>query len=238
MLFFLNAPHGSGKTRFLSPKIKELAVNRDWQTAYEDLTHVKFGTDIHKGIFDIDKFRVGLGQLPKVKDNSTGVIILDEAGWIMTGGNLTEILKFSEGRGYKKSILIPAGKDNDVREKLISDSRDALNKAHKTSQVYQMDRKVIPEHLSREYLELLGVPEEVIEFAVSTYPLYLGVLDLVGVNKTVESARKNVYDLWPYRFPDIAKEIFDIEEKIENRNARSQQAEPGGKVSASQDSHQ
>lgn len=206
---FVSGPSGAGKTSFLTPKIMSLATAQNWQSASEDTSRFMIPVDPPIDLF-LTNVSSHFKQFPNVGEGKTGVMILDEVGWL-DKQRLTGIIGVVENKGYKKFVLIPVAKDEETRNKTILRIKEVLSETGKSSAVYTMDQKSIPDKLARELLGYDNTSNEVIDFVLANFPTYLKILDLFRGCKDISAART----LWDSNWNRISPEQqLEVDEKI------------------------
>lgn len=198
---FVDAQAGSGKTHFLTPELIRQAPERHWVARRVTLTE------------QLPNF--GIDTLPVVPEDSLGVIIADESGR-MTRDDYRWFREFSEHKGYEKTVFMPAGITAAVRTELIKNGQQHLRELDRSSAVYKMQLKKIPDKLAQQYLTLRGVPKEAIEFALQTFPTSPGILEQLSYYHSPDAMRQwwedNRDELWRYE-RGITHESFKAVEK-------------------------
>jgi hypothetical protein len=202
---FVSGPNGSGKSTFLTDKIREISTAQGWQSGFQDTSWFMSLKDAPTDAL-LNSVTSQFKELPLVEEGRVGVVVLDEVGWL-DKPHLSIVLGAAADRGYKKMVLIPAGTSVDMRQKSIAEISEVLGKGGKSSCVYTMDQKSLPDALYKEYLELFGVPNEVIDFVVANLPHYLRLLDTFRGSKTIDAARES----WDgnYKYKGVTYEQYE-----------------------------
>lgn len=185
----VDGPWGSGKSMNLVPQIEQEVSRRGWYSARLDARKI---SGVHKkkpaergAIFEHE-----LSMFPAVDPTSTGLMLLDESGVLETQEALGEFLRESERRGYKRSVVIPAGGTEEVRADMIATLQKVLAGEGKSNAVYQLERRILPDGLVREYFDITGTPPEVTEFVLSIFPMYPNVVYFIGGQDSVDSVKR------------------------------------------------
>lgn len=185
----VDGPWGSGKSMNLVPQIEQEVSRRGWYCAGLDARKIS-GVHRKKPAERKATFEYELNRFPAVDSPSTGLMLLDESGILETEDVLGEFLAESDKRGYKRSVVIPAGGTEDVRAEMIDTVQKSLGDQGKSSAVYKLGRRTLPEELVREYFDITETPPEVVDFVLSIFPMYPNVVYFIGGQKSVDSVRR------------------------------------------------
>lgn len=185
----INGPRGSGKSMNLVPQMKQEVTRRGWHYAELDVNQI-LEVDKDKPAERKAVFEHELSRFPPVDSTSTGLMILDESGVLKTEEDISELFAESDRRGYKRSVMIPAGFSEEKRAKMITALQEVLTDQGKSSTVYKLERRTLPEELAREYFGIAKTPQEVIEFALPIFPMYPNVVYFIGIARSVESVKR------------------------------------------------
>jgi hypothetical protein len=199
----------SGKTYNMLPEIKRIGFNKGWVCTSIDARKIiiSSGATLDQKRQEITD---RLDRLPTVDSGqTTGLIILDESGSFESPEDSSMFVQECQARGYTKFVYIPAG-DDDVRPYLISSTQKSFLDKGLSAKTYVLDKKNIPEDLSREYFEITHTSQEVADFAVANLPLSPYILSSIRGFKTISDVK-----LWWTNIMDTMKPYasgFDFEE--------------------------
>lgn len=182
----VDGPWGSGKSMNLVPQIKLEVSRLGWYCA--DLDARKLAGIHRKSQLErLTEFENELSKFPQVgSSTSAGLMLLDESGVLETEETLSDFLTMSDKRGYKRTVVIPAGGTEGIRDEMTSAIQNVLSEKGKTTAVYKLERKLLPESLSREYFSIKETPTDVIDFIMPVFPMYPNVVCSIGGKKSVK----------------------------------------------------
>ena len=183
---YIDAPNGSGKTSFLCPKVAELAagngigygiVDSSSVIEFEDKTDEELLGALRKGIKGTSSA------------NLQSILVVDEVGPLKRS-TVPRLMRLARSDNYGKFVLVPAATLPEDRARQIAELDAVIKDEGLSTTIYSMASKVIPDQLSREYLELQGTPRDVTDFVTTTFPMSLAAIHLFRKRESVDDVIK------------------------------------------------
>jgi len=208
-LCIVTGAFGIGKSTYLVPMLQERYTSQG----------ISVQTIDNQGAPSAQALVRAIDRLPMIEGGERGVLLLDEAGAVVSmDGTLgaTSALEAASKKGYNVMAIIAHPADsNDVRDQGIQ----AWEEAAKGSPVIQLPlfRFNNDSAFAREFL--LAVADnshdsfapEVIDYIISTIPANMNLLYILGLSSdemaTIEDARRVIS-----RYPDRLRTLFTEEE--------------------------
>ena len=135
-------------------------------------------------------FQSELNIFPIPSPNQPSIAIIDEASELETDSGLSELMTEIRRKGYQKLLIIATGSSDELVTNTTALIQRVLVTQEKSSSVYRLEKKTLTPQLAREYLNIIGAQQEVIDFIIKVFPLYPNILALIGYKDSIDSVKR------------------------------------------------